>query len=157
MTEAAKEFWRFSLALYAEPGVAPACLELQDSHGCDVILALYCCWLGASGRGRLDAAAIAAADAALSPWRQRVVKSLRAARREIKALGGPEALYSRAKAVELEAERQAHDILAARAPPPRAGLPAAQRHEDAAASLALYLGTAAGAAAPVLVGLRAII
>jgi uncharacterized protein (TIGR02444 family) len=158
MIEVAKEFWHFSLALYAEPGVGPACLELQDSHGCDVILALYCCWLGASGRGRLDAAAIAAADAALSPWRQGVIERLRDARRGIKALGGPETLYAKVKAVELEAERQAHDRLAALAPPPRAGLPPSERQGDAAANLSAYVGEAAlGKAAPLIAALADVV
>jgi uncharacterized protein (TIGR02444 family) len=31
-------FWEFSLAFYAEPGVAPACLAMQDLEGVDVNL-----------------------------------------------------------------------------------------------------------------------
>ena len=46
MAEAVEEFWRFALGFYARPGVAPACLELQDRHGKDVLIALYCCWVG---------------------------------------------------------------------------------------------------------------
>jgi uncharacterized protein (TIGR02444 family) len=34
-------FWRFSLDLYGRPGVAPACLALQDEAGADVNLVLY--------------------------------------------------------------------------------------------------------------------
>jgi uncharacterized protein (TIGR02444 family) len=34
-------FWRFSLALYARPGVAAALLGLQDRAGRDVNLVLY--------------------------------------------------------------------------------------------------------------------
>ena len=54
-------FWDFSLEAYARPGVAPACLDLQERHGADVNLLLFACWLSASGRGALDAALLAAA------------------------------------------------------------------------------------------------
>src|SRR5665213_163755 len=52
---AADSFWRFSQDFYALPGVAPACLALQDGHGRDVNLVLYGCWLGMSGRGAMGA------------------------------------------------------------------------------------------------------
>jgi len=42
-------FWRFSLDAYGRPGVAAACLDLQDRHGCDVNLILYALWLGRAG------------------------------------------------------------------------------------------------------------
>lgn len=153
MPEAAQSFWQFSLALYAAPGVAAACLVLQDRHGRDVNLALYCCWVGASGRGRLTAAGIAAADAALRPWRRRVVEPLRAARRSIKGMAGAEALYDAVKAVELRAEQHAHGLLAAAAPAAQTDMPEAERRAAAAANLALYLGDAAAAAAPILAAL----
>ena len=54
--EAAASFWAFSLEFYARPGVAEACLALQDRHGLDVNILLLCCWLGWSGRGRLSPA-----------------------------------------------------------------------------------------------------
>jgi uncharacterized protein (TIGR02444 family) len=153
MSDAAAEFWRFSLALYASPEVAPACIELQDRHGKDVNVALYCCWLGASGRGRLDAASLAAADAAVAPWRKAVVECLRAARRAIKeaAVPGSENLYTKAKAVELEAERVLQSILVARAPA-AAARALEERLTDALANLGLYVGAAP--AAPLARALR---
>ena len=39
-------FWDFSLEIYAKPGVAQACLALQDECGADVNLLLFCCWAG---------------------------------------------------------------------------------------------------------------
>ncbi|HEV8016641.1 MAG TPA: TIGR02444 family protein [Stellaceae bacterium] len=142
MSDAAAAFWRFSLAIYARPGVAPACLVLQDEHGRDVNLALYCCWLGASGRGRLDRDSLAAADRAVAAWRRGVVENFRAARRAIKAAALPDsdAVYAKAKAVELEAERLLQRMLVAGAPPPRADLGTPQRLADARANLALYIG-----------------
>ncbi len=141
MSDAAAEFWRFSLALYASPDVAPACIDLQDRHGKDVNVALYCCWLGASGRGRLDPASLAAADAAVAPWRSTVVERLRGARRAIKeaAVPGSKNLYTKAKAVELEAERVLQSILMGRAPPV-AQHKVEERLADALANLALYVG-----------------
>jgi len=144
MSDAAAEFWRFSIGLYGRPGVAPACLVLQDEHLRDVNLALYCCWLGVSGRGRITRAALDALDRETEPWRQRVVVTLRAARRAIKdaAAPGSESLYAKAKAVELEAERLLQTRLAAQAPAPDSSLSAAERLAAAAANLALYVGEA---------------
>jgi uncharacterized protein (TIGR02444 family) len=147
-------FWQFSLALYARPGVAPACLALQDAHGRDVNLALYCCWLGVSGRGRLDAAGLAKAEAAIAPWRREVVERLRAARRAVKS-AGPEntSLYASLKAVELQSERAAQRRLVAQAPPANFG--ATGNSETAAANLELYIGAelAHGVAAPLVAAL----
>jgi uncharacterized protein (TIGR02444 family) len=142
MSDAAAAFWRFSLAIYARPGVAPACLVLQDEHGRDVNLALYCCWLGASGRGRLDRDSLTAADRAVAAWRRDVVENFRAARRAIKAAALPDSdsVYAKAKAVELEAERTLQRMLVAGAPPARGDLGMPQRLADARATLALYLG-----------------
>jgi uncharacterized protein (TIGR02444 family) len=144
MSEVAAEFWRFSLAVYGKPGVAPACLVLQDQFGRDVNLALYCCWLGASGRGRLTREALAAADAAIAPWRHQVVENFRAARRAIKeaALAGSENLYAKAKAVELEAERMLQTRLADRAPPIDPVQSTRERLAAAIANLTLYVGDA---------------
>jgi uncharacterized protein (TIGR02444 family) len=144
MADAAAEFWRFSLALYAQPGVAAACLALQDQHGLDVNLLLYCCWLGVSGRGQLEEASLASADASVAAWRREVVERFRTARRAIKAaaVAESEGLYTKAKAVELEAERLLQRQLAARAPAPQAAIANAQRLRDALANLRLYLGNA---------------
>lgn len=156
MADAAEDFWRFSLALYAAPGVASACLALQDEAGRDVNLLLYCGWVGASGRGRLDQAAIAAADVRLAPWRQGVVEPLRAARRALKGVAGAEALYAAVKAVELDAERQAQRLLAALAPA-AAGRSRTERQADGAANLLAYAGAAAAAsAAPLIAALVAV-
>lgn len=150
-------FWAFSLALYARPGVAPACLALQDAHGKDVIIALFGCWLGASGRGRLDGSALAAAEAIARPWRQQVVEPLRRTRHALKPVAGAEAFYGRMKEIELDAERVAHQRLCALAPAadPRAG--PAERLAAARANLALYVGEAAPAAAALAAALDAMV
>jgi uncharacterized protein (TIGR02444 family) len=142
-------FWEFSLDFYGRAGVAEACIALQDRRGCDVNMILYCCWIGLSGRGRLDRAALAAAEAAVAPWRRGVVEPLRAARRAIKA-AGPAELYQDALAVELAAEKAAQAKLAALAPPPAAG---SDRLAAATANLLLYLGAAGEDTRPILAAL----
>jgi uncharacterized protein (TIGR02444 family) len=158
---AADALWRFSLAVYGRPGVPAACLALQDEDGKDVNLLLYCCWAGASGRGPLGLADIAAADAAIAPWRRGVVEALRAARRAIKADGAAEtgALYKDAKAVELAAERIEQTRLAALAGPPNPCAPAAERLAAALANLGLYIGAdrVDDRAAPIVAALRELV
>ena len=154
MTEPFEEFWRFALQLYAKPGVAPACLELQDRHGKDVLIALYAGWLGASGRGLLDEAALARAEEAARPWRQQVVEPLRRTRHALKGIEGADDLYSRMKKIELDAERVAMQRLAPLAPAPDPRASPADRTAAARANLSLYAGNAAEAAAPILAALE---
>lgn len=151
MAEAFDEFWRFALGFYAQSGVAPACLELQDRHGKDVLIALFACWVGISGRGRLDQAALAMAEATARPWRSQVVEPLRRTRHALKGIAGAEKLYARMKSIELGAERIAMERLAPLARAPSAMLAPAGRAEAAKANLALYLGPEAAAAAAPLV------
>jgi uncharacterized protein (TIGR02444 family) len=147
MTVAGDDFWTFTLAFYARPGVAAACIELQDRHGRDVNLVLYGCWVGLSGRGRLGAGDLARAATMNAPWRGAVIEPLRAARRAIREQAADAAaFYASAKAVELEAERLAQHRLAAFAPAP-AGANIDVRRADAAANLTLYLDAPAARAA----------
>ncbi|EKE72451.1 TIGR02444 family protein [Oceanibaculum indicum] len=122
----ASDFWSFSLDFYGRPGVAEACLALQDSHGLDVNLLLYCCWRGDT----LSAAQIKAAIDLTAPWRAEIVQPLRALRRRLKPGfppfpdAGVQDLRKRIADAELEAERlqqQALDALARQdgpVPPP---------------------------------------
>jgi uncharacterized protein (TIGR02444 family) len=157
---AAGEFWQFSLAFYARPGVEAACLALQDQHGRDVNIMLYLCWLGLTARGRIDRDGLARAEEAMAPWRRAAIEPLRKARRDLDPAerDGVAALYEAAKAIELAAERMGQQRLAALAPPPVAGLAdKAAAAADAAANLTLYLSDAAerDAAAPLFAALAA--
>jgi uncharacterized protein (TIGR02444 family) len=100
-------FWRFSLAVYAAPGVQAACLALQDRLGLDVNLALFCAWVGVSRGVALGAEELVEAAALARTWQQAVVAPLRAVRRALKPMGEPAAaaLRGRVAALELEAER----------------------------------------------------
>jgi uncharacterized protein (TIGR02444 family) len=103
-------FWQFSLRYYRQPGVAEACLALQEEAGVDVNLLLFLLW-HATQRRSLSRAEVEALDAKIAPWRTTTVIPLREVRRALKSppalVAGPtaEAYRNRIKAVELEAER----------------------------------------------------
>lgn len=115
MAEAEKDsdnpLWRFSLAVYATPGVEGECLALQASYGIDVNVLLFCAWAGAQKGWRLSADELQGAQAAVRAWQAKVVEPLRSARRAIKAMSGvrddraAQELRCRIAADELEAER----------------------------------------------------
>lgn len=148
--------WKFSLAVYGAPGVAAACLDLQDRRGADVNLLLYFAFVALSGRGGLAPDEIARCRAALAPWTDQVVGRLRAVRRALKpgsgadfgpdlGAAGPEpvaALRRQIAALEIAAEKLSQQALAARL----ATLPAAaaagdegDRRAAALATIRVYL------------------
>lgn len=109
-------FWRFSLRFYRKPGVADACIALQDGCGVDVNILLFLLWLATERRStRLDE--VQAVCAAAAPWRDEVVVPLRGIRRRLKQ--GPalvdrsatEQFRARIKAIELESERLQQEAL----------------------------------------------
>ena len=77
------EFWRFSVERYAAPGVAEACLALQDCAGADVNLILLALWLGSRGH-RLGAADGERLAALAADWQGPVVTPLRSVRQCLK-------------------------------------------------------------------------
>jgi len=115
-------FWDFSLALYAVEGVAPACLRLQDRHGLDVNLLLYCCWAGQCNVA-FDAPAMAGFVELSADWTASIVQPLRKVRRALKGgfqnmpVADCETLRGAVAKLELEAERIEQDELAAALPP----------------------------------------
>lgn len=103
-------FWRFSLRVYAAPGVAQECLEAQDTFGVDVNRLLYAVWLGATRGLVLDNVALRRIDEAVAAWSADVVQPLRSVRRGLKQnpwIADPEvqALRKRAADTELFAEQ----------------------------------------------------
>jgi uncharacterized protein (TIGR02444 family) len=103
-------FWRFSLRFYRQPGVADACIALQDSCGVDVNILLFLLWL-ATARRCVPAAAAQELCAKTAAWHDDVVVPLRTLRRRLKdgstlvERGAAELFRTRIKAVELESER----------------------------------------------------
>lgn len=102
--------WDWCLAAYATPGVAEACLKLQDDHDHNVPLLLWSAWTAATGR-RPGADDIEAACDTARAWSSSTIAPLRAIRRTLK---GPIpdlepaarfAVRDQIKDVELAAER----------------------------------------------------
>ncbi|MFT4861575.1 MAG: hypothetical protein ACI95C_000785 [Pseudohongiellaceae bacterium] len=98
--------------------VAPACLNLQNEHGLDVNLILFCCWHGAV-HGELSSALLEKASNYSISWRENLVQPLRSARiwmksaktDDLTASPGYEALRQQIKAVELAAEKMQQSVL----------------------------------------------
>lgn len=110
-------FWGFSLTVYGRDGVAAACLRLQDRHGIDVNVLLYCCWVARHYGLALDDITLRQILAHVADWKERVVAPLRLVRRALKD-GFPsfdpvarEAFRTKIKRVELEAERLQQDFM----------------------------------------------
>lgn len=107
---AGERFWDFSGRVYGLEGVSDACLALQDGHGADVNLMLFCCWAGAN-RGVVSRAKMSEALDYSSRWADRVVRPLRNVRRWMKTEHGESELRDDIKRVELAAERVQQEAL----------------------------------------------
>lgn len=77
-------FKRYVTALYAAPGVAPACLLLQDQSGADVLLMLAAAYAATHLAAPLSEAEIVALAAQVAPWRTETIAPLRRVRRHLK-------------------------------------------------------------------------
>jgi uncharacterized protein (TIGR02444 family) len=140
-------FWNFSLEAYGGEGVARACIDLQDRHGVDVNVLLFCCWIGASGRGRLQADELKRLTGKVGLWQREIVLPLRAVRRRL--AGGEHlpvppddaaaTLRRRVADAELEAEHVEQLLLAENyAAPGNRDRPPKERLAAALANLGLY-------------------
>lgn len=138
-------FWRFSIKFYAVPGVAPACIELQDKAKVDVNVLFFLFWNASEGRA-LNADEVAEVERAIGPWRDMAVVPIREVRRALKtppavmAPDAAESLRTRVKAVELEAERLQQEALYALAQGGRLGRSAPSPTDAARDSVSSYQG-----------------
>lgn len=150
MTQAASKaqsqgspFWHFSLGFYRAPGVAEACLRLQDEAGADVNLLFFLLW-HASLKRRLSAAEVDAADRKVRAWREGAVIPLRNIRRALKEKAGlidpsiTELFRTKIKGLELEAERLQQEALYEFAQSATLGQVAASAEDAARANVAAY-------------------
>jgi uncharacterized protein (TIGR02444 family) len=109
-------FWRFSVKFYAMPGVAAACIELQDQARVDVNVLFFLLWNATQGRA-FSATDVTQVEAAIGPWREMAVVPIRNVRRALKSPpqvmtpDAAEGFRTRIKAVELEAERLQQEAL----------------------------------------------
>lgn len=102
--------WRFALEFYALPGVAEACLTLQDEAGLDVIQLLAATYADLILRRPLAVEDVAELHRQTTEWRTATVLPLREIRRVLKPPrdGFPEErnlLRDKVKAAELLAEQ----------------------------------------------------
>src|SRR6516164_1782208 len=114
--------WAFALDVYARPGIADACLSLQNEAGVDVMMLLVIAFAAARLRILLTPAEIHELDEACRPWREQIVWPLRAIRSGLKSgpLPAPssdtEQFRSKVKAAELAAEQLQNKLLAEHLP-----------------------------------------
>ena len=128
-------FWTYSLAMYAKPGVAELCLNLQDEHGFDVNLLLLCFWIAEEGGRSLTVADIKASRDGASAVNDNLILPVRSARKWARRWleAAPERiaevdrreLYAALKAVELQGERFVQAALLGALPPDQAAPPKA--------------------------------
>jgi len=114
--ESKSPFWRFSIKFYQVPGVAPACIELQDQAGVDVNVLFFLLWLATQNRA-LNKEQVAEIERSIGAWREMAVVPIRNVRRALKSpppvmsAEAAEGFRTRIKAVELEAERLQQEAL----------------------------------------------
>ena len=77
-------FWQFSVKFYAEPGVAQACIDLQDQASVDVNILFFLLWSATQNRA-LGNSEVAELERDIGPWRDMAVVPLRNVRRALKA------------------------------------------------------------------------
>jgi uncharacterized protein (TIGR02444 family) len=144
---AASPFWRFSLAFYRQPGVADACIRLQEEAGVDVNLLLFLLWQATRKRA-LSADEVQALERRVAPWREDVVVALRAVRRALKSppalilAATAELFRTRIKAAELEAERLQQEAMYELARSSLLGREVPSKEEAARINVANYASSA---------------
>jgi uncharacterized protein (TIGR02444 family) len=125
--------WEWALAAYGRPGVAEACLTLQDEYGQNSSFLLWAVWAEAKDPELLARAAGVARD-----WDETALQPLRRVRRAMKTPRPPidddarEGLREDIKAAELRAERVLMETLASLAE--RGGAPALEALKAASAA-----------------------
>jgi uncharacterized protein (TIGR02444 family) len=100
--------WDYSLSIYRLEEVATSCVALQDTFDIDVNLLLYAAWL-ASLKHSLSDGHLVAIEAQVGEWRERVVKPLRALRRQLRGYSSAAAVREELQQLELRAEREQQD------------------------------------------------
>jgi uncharacterized protein (TIGR02444 family) len=116
------ESWAFALDIYARPGVADACLTLQNEAGIDVMMILMVIFAAVRHRRSLSREEIRALNDVCRPWREQIVWPLRKMRVGLKTgpLRAPceetEQFRSKIKSLELSAERLQNQLMAENLP-----------------------------------------
>lgn len=157
------DFWSWSLERYERGGAAEILLRLQDEHGLNVNLLLWCCW-SAEFFDAVSEPVMGDAEKATRDWNARVTAPLRSVRRYLKNGKHADrkqrkALRKTVKDAELEAEKLEQTRLEALAIAHLTPLAAASgAAERAAGNLRLYAKQAeAGGTDPLTEPLSALI
>ncbi len=106
--------WQYSRCLYSNPDIERWCLWLQDQHGANVNLVLFCCFAGVVGVS-LDKDAFRKLDDLICDWDETVILPLRAIRRNMRhklPSGDWRTVRQIIQQAELAAERQLQGDLA---------------------------------------------
>ncbi len=82
-------FWIFSLQAYSQESVKKALLNLQNRHGLNINMVLFCYWFAASNQGALLKTDIKQLLTAIHTWHERVVSTLRSLRDRLKEAAAP--------------------------------------------------------------------
>ena len=136
-------FWRFSLQFYRQPGVADACIALQEESGVDVNLLMFLLW-NATRRRKFLPDHVDWIESKICPWRESAVIPLRHVRRALKVptllvpAPAAEAFRTRIKAVELEAERLQQEAMFDLEPHMPTGEEVSSSTDAARANIAAY-------------------
>lgn len=136
-------FWIFSLDVYRQKGIKEACLTLQDRCGININILLFCCWMAASGLGRLSRDELFVVMSAIQKWHGDITLGLRKLRVTLSKKNTKESLKSLRKAVladELLAEQVEQMILANTLKYGKTSIaPAKERLADAKINLTTYI------------------
>ena len=113
MTDSDLTLWDFVVHIYSKPDVESACLYLQDRHGINVSLLLFCCWTGVY-YGAVSKEQLQQAREFSDSWSSQTTDILRQLRRDMKhnykphwpmPESGWQSFRSKVKGLELESER----------------------------------------------------
>jgi uncharacterized protein (TIGR02444 family) len=121
-SELEAESWAFALEIYARPGVADACLTLQNEAGVDIMMLLMVIFAAVKHRHLLTREEIRSLNDVCRPWREQIVWPLRKMRTGLKTGPSPapgaatEEFRSKIKSLELAAERLQNQLLAENLP-----------------------------------------
>ncbi|MDF1736949.1 MAG: TIGR02444 family protein [Minwuia sp.] len=106
------DLWDYATRVYARGQARDACLALQDRHGLDVNVMLFCCWVASSGRGVFRDRELDLALQAVESWRDNVIRSLHDLKRHLKGdvRPAPKTLSDDLRRVVVESELHAEHI-----------------------------------------------
>lgn len=77
-------FWNFSLLIYEQELTQQALLALQNKHGLNINMLLFCCWYAATNQGQLNKQEIKQLLTTIHTWHERIVMQLRFIRDQLK-------------------------------------------------------------------------